>query len=193
MARFVPDPHVLRLGEALAALRRQRGLSQAEAGARLEMTSQGWGLYEAGRRPGLFRPDVQRRLTGALDSTPEALALLAAGGPDAAPAGPAAGLEARGRAFSGASIPQTHRLEVTDDALSPWADRGVVLEYRPGRPRPGQGCVILTTDGRRLARIFDRSAADGLHVRGAGRLEGKEVIDPSRVAQLCLVTARHEP
>jgi hypothetical protein len=30
-------------------------------------------------------------------------------------------------------------------------------------------------------------------VRGAGGLEGKEVIDPSRVAQLCLVTARHEP
>ena len=183
MARFVPDPHVLRLGVALAALRRQRGLSQAEAGARLEMTSQGWGLYEAGRRPGLFRPDVQRRLTGALDSTPEALALLAAGGPDAAP----------GRAFSGASIPQTHRLEVTDDALSPWADRGVVLDYRPGQPRSGQGCVILTTDGQRLARIFVRSAADGLHVRGVGGLEGKEVIDPSRVAQLCLVTARHEP
>jgi len=36
------------LGEALATLRRERGLSQAEAGQRIGMTSQGWGLYEAG-------------------------------------------------------------------------------------------------------------------------------------------------
>ena len=69
MSRFIPDPEALRLGEALAAQRRERGMSQAEAGARLDMTCQGWGLYEAGRRSGLFRPDVQRRLTGALDST----------------------------------------------------------------------------------------------------------------------------
>lgn len=193
MARFVPDPHVLRLGEALAALRRERGLSQAEAGARLDMTSQGWGLYEAGRRPGLFRPDVQRRLTGALDSTPEALALLAAEGADSPPAGSTVGLKARGRAFAGAPTAQTHRLEVTDDALSPWADRGVVLEYRPGQPRSGQGCVIVTADGQRLARVFVRSDAEGLHVRGAGGLDRKEVIEPGRVAQLCVVTARHDP
>jgi len=103
MSRFIPDPEALRLGEALAALRRERGLSQAEAGARLDMTSQGWGLYEAGRRSGLFRPDVQRRLTGALDSTPEALALalppMTAPSTDNRPAiAPAAqAVESRGR------------------------------------------------------------------------------------------------
>ena len=69
------------LGEALATLRRERGLSQAEAGARIGMTSQGWGLYEAGKRSSLFRPDVQRRLTGALDATPEALVLQMGGEP----------------------------------------------------------------------------------------------------------------
>ena len=69
------------LGEALTALRRERGLSQAEAGQKIGMTSQGWGLYEAGKRPGLFRPDVQRRLTGALDLTPEDLALAMLGAP----------------------------------------------------------------------------------------------------------------
>lgn len=96
------------LGEALAALRRDCGLSQAEAGARIGMTGQGWGLYEAGKRSSLFRPDVQRRLTGALGATPEALMLQAPGGaevstdrpktshPDNAPAH---GLSARGRAF----------------------------------------------------------------------------------------------
>ena len=61
MARFASDPDAAALGEGLAALRRAAGLSQAEAGARIGMTSQGWGLYEAGKRPGLFRPDVQRR------------------------------------------------------------------------------------------------------------------------------------
>jgi len=64
MPRFERDEDARRLGEALAALRREAGLSQAEAGQRAGMTSQGWGLYESGKRSGLFRPDVQRRLTG---------------------------------------------------------------------------------------------------------------------------------
>ena len=80
------------LGEALGRLRRAAGLSQAEAGARTGMTGQGWGLYESGRRPGLFRPDVQRRLTAALGAEPESLALEA-------------GAEA-GRTTGGASRPR---------------------------------------------------------------------------------------
>ena len=95
MPRFESDNDARRLGEALAALRRARGLSQAEAGARVGMTSQGWGLYEAGRRPGLFRPDVQRRLTGAVDATPEALILHLSEPPATAPA-PVSGMERRG-------------------------------------------------------------------------------------------------
>lgn len=191
MPRFVPDPEVLRLGEALAALRRERGLSQAEAGSRLDMTSQGWGLYESGRRPGLFRPDVQRRLTGALDSTPEALALIL-GGAVLEPPSSTTGVESRGRDFEGST--RSKRLEVRDDALSPWAEPGVVLEYQPGLPpRPGQGCVIEMTGGAVRVRLFERSDANAIHVRGAGALDRWEVIDRREVTRLSAVIARREP
>ncbi|WP_426025742.1 helix-turn-helix domain-containing protein [Brevundimonas sp. TSRC1-1] len=193
MPRFVPDPEVLRLGEALAALRRRRGLSQAEAGARLDMTSQGWGLYESGRRPGLFRPDVQRRLTGALDATPEALALLVSGAqtPHVDPA--ATGLESRGRGFDGPPPVVVKHLKVRDDALSPWAEPGVILEYQPDLwPRGGQGCVIEMKDGDLRPRLFDRSEDDRLHVRGAGALDRAEVIDRRSVARISAVIARRE-
>jgi len=192
MPRFVPDPEVLRLGEALAALRRERGLSQAEAGARLDMTSQGWGLYEAGRRPGLFRPDVQRRLTGALDSTPEALALLAGGAPPELEEGVDPGVASRGRGFQGAGTPPNRRL-VADDALFPWAARGVWVEFEPGLwPRSGQGCVVDLTDGSWRVRLFDQADDARLYLRGAGSLEEQEVLDRRQVARLSAVVARHE-
>lgn len=182
----------LALGEALAALRRERGLSQADAGARVGMTSQGWGLYEAGRRAGLFRPDVQRRLTAALDATPEDLALrLAAPTPSDSLA--ASGLEARGRAFSSAPAAPRETLRLSDDALSPWAASGVVLEYEPGRwPRRDQGCVIDMTDGSVRARLYLGSDGDVVRVRGAGSLEQEERIDRRDIRCLSAVLSRHE-
>src|SRR5690606_25261907 len=129
MARFESDDEVWRLGEALARLRRERGLSQAEAGQKVGMTSQGWGLYEAGKRPGLFRPDVQRRLTAALDATIEALMLDAAAAEPSAETtqapGSGAAVQSRGRAFDGPSPYPTHsvlqRLRLSNDDLAPWA------------------------------------------------------------------------
>jgi transcriptional regulator with XRE-family HTH domain len=149
MPRFESDNDARRLGEALAALRRARGLSQAEAGGRVGMTSQGWGLYEAGKRPGLFRPDVQRRLTAAVDSTPEALALHLAAAPADDPA--PSGVESPARAYADAVPAETRRLQLSSDDLAPWTASGVTLEYAPGRwPRRDQGCVIDMADGRRL-------------------------------------------
>lgn len=192
MSRFITNPEILRLGEALAALRRERGLSQAEAGARLDMTSQGWGLYESGRRPGLFRPDVQRRLTGALDSTPEALALLSSGAGDVAPSTKTTGLESRSRAFGGPPS-DVKQLAVSSDELSPWAESGVVLEYRPDLwPRRGQGCVVEMTDGTVRIRLFERAETDRLHLRGSGSLDGIEVLDRDHVARVSAVVARLE-
>ena len=192
MSRFQPDPDALRLGEALAALRRERGLSQAEAGARVGMTSQGWGLYETGRRPGLFRPDVQRRLTAALDASPEALALLAT--PVAGPAatGAVEGVEARGRTYD-AAAPRPRRIQVSDDSLAPWAVSGVVLEYRPGQwPRQGQGCVLEMTDGSVRLRLYQGADAEGLRVAGAGALDRTETIPRQAVALASAVIARLE-
>ena len=193
MPRFVSDPEVLRLGEALAALRRERGLSQAEAGARLNMTSQGWGLYESGRRPGLFRPDVQRRLTGALDSSPDALALLLSGQTEQpTAASDPMGLEGRGRAFEDRS-PRRTRIEVLNADLSPWAEPGVVLECEPGLwPRQGQGCVIEMTDGTTRVRLFETADDQHMHVRGAGGLDEVETIDRRMVVRTSAIVARLE-
>jgi len=186
----------MRLGEALAALRRARGLSQAEAGRQAGMTSQGWGLYEAGRRPGLFRPDVQRRLTLAIGATPEALALAAGEPAPSTPHNTPPGMESTGRAFTGASSGPAplRRLQLSNDDLAPWAASGVVLEYQPGRwPRRDQGCVIETADGQVLVRLYDRADADVIVVRGgAGGLSAEERIARAGARSVSAVIARLE-
>lgn len=198
MSRFEQDETVRALGEALATLRRECGLSQAEAGAALGMTSQGWGLYEAGKRPGLFRPDIQRRLTGALGLSFEDLGLAAARliGPGAAAA--PAGVASPGRAFS--PVPPTaprqsrERLQLSNDDLAPWAASGVVLEFDPSRwPRRDQGCVIDLCDGRRLVRVYDRADADRLYLRGgSGGLSTLTELERAEVKRMAAVTARLE-
>ena len=194
MARFTSDDDAgaegRALGEALAALRRERGLSQAEAGTRIGMTSQGWGLYESGRRSGLFRPDIQRRLTGALDATPEALVLQLEGEPASPEVLAANGVSARGRAFEGAPI-ASRRLRLETDELAPWASAGTVLEYAPGRwPRRDQGCVIEMDDGSLRARLYVRSDEAELVVRGAGALLTIERIPRARARAVAAVVAR---
>lgn len=189
MPRFESDLEVLRLGEALAELRRSRGLSQAEAGARVGMTSQGWGLYEAGKRPGLFRPDVQRRLTGALDATPESLALALS---DEVPLSPtSSGLESRGRVF-GERPATTRRLQLSNDDLAPWAMSGTVVEYEPGRwPRRDQGCVI-ETDAGLLVRLYVHADEDMIVVRRGRDLAIEERIARADARAVSAITARLE-
>jgi transcriptional regulator with XRE-family HTH domain len=188
MPRFESDSDARRLGEALAALRREAGLSQAEAGQRVGMTSQGWGLYESGKRPGLFRPDVQRRLTAALRASPEALALKLGAAP-AASSDPPTWMENTGRAFAGGLPGATRRLQLSNDDLAPWAASGVVLEYEPGRwPRRGQGCVIEMADGEMRVRLYEHGDADALVVRGVKG--GEERIARSATRQVSAVTAR---
>lgn len=184
------------LGEALSRLRRERGLSQAEAGARIAMSSQGWGLYEAGKRSGLFRPDIQRRLTSALDATPEDLALLlgevAATSPSAS-LGPSTGVSASGRGFESAPVPVRRQHQMDTDELNPWASAGTVLEYVQGRwPRRDQGCIVAMKDGSLKARLYVRSDDQELVVRGAGALLTLEKLNRSEVASVSAIVARLE-
>jgi len=195
MARFNPDPEIAALGEALAALRRAAGLSQAEAGARAGMTSQGWGLYESGRRPGLFRPDVQRRLTEALSATPEELALLVARTREATPMNQIMGVRSPDRPFasgSAASEVPIERMSLSTDELAPWAASGVVLEIDPGRwPRRDQGCVIDLVDGTRIVRLYVGADADRIIVRGGpGGLDNEVSLKRASVARVAVVRAR---
>jgi len=195
MARFESDDEVRRLGEALARLRRERGLSQAEAGQKVGMTSQGWGLYEAGKRPGLFRPDVQRRLTAALDATIEAL-MLDASTLEPSVEADVAGVQSRGRAFDGPAprppAVSSQRLRLSNDDLAPWAASGVVLEYEPGRwPRRDQGCVIEMNDGEVRVRLFERADAERLVLRGGpGGLAVEETMERSQARSVSAVMAR---
>ena len=200
MARFEQDSDVRALGEALASLRRDRGLSQAEAGARVAMTSQGWGLYEAGKRPGLFRPDVQRRLTAALDASSEDLALAAARADGVSPMVSVTGVESGARVWvgspkpAGASGVDVERLQLSNDDLAPWAVSGVMLELDAGRwPRRDQGCVIDMNDGGRLVRIYDRADSDRLYVRGGPQgLDVETTLARADVARVAAVVGRLE-
>lgn len=208
MPRFEQDNDVRALGEALAALRRDRGLSQAEAGARVAMTSQGWGLYESGRRPGLFRPDVQRRLTAALEASPEDLALaVVRGRTEVEPMSPAIGVESGVRSWvpaprisgpqiagSGRAPAGAERLQLSNDDLAPWAVSGVMLEFDAGRwPRRDQGCVIDMKDGGRLVRIYDRADSDRLYVRGGPQgLDVETVLGRADVIRVAAVIGRLE-
>lgn len=189
------------LGEALAGLRRATGLSQAEAGERVGMTGQGWGLYEAGKRAGLFRPDIQTRLTSALGTTPEAL-LLQRGSPPASGDGEGEGvrgMEARSAAFTGPGLTpargdETFTFLVQTEDVWPWASSGVVLVCDTGRwPRRGQGCVVETRDGERRVRLFDGADRDWLLLKGgAGGLDQAERVARADVLSLATVVARNE-
>ncbi len=192
MKRFRDDPEANALGQALAALRKGRGLSQAEAGARMGVTSQAWGLYEAGRRPGMFRPDVQRRLTAALDLAPEDLALEMARTSGAPSAVAADRLEEGGRVFSagGARAPARRTLQLRDDDLAPWAGSGVVLVYDLSVwPRRDQGCVVETEDGPVIG-LYHRGDRDTVVLRGPSG--EKRVLERSRIGSVGAVVARLE-
>ena len=155
------------------------------------MTSQGWGLYEAGKRPGLFRPDVQRRLAGALDATPEDLVLLIGSAPTLQSRPSSDGLQSRGRAFEAAPFAERRRLRLSTDDLAPWAAAGTVLEYLPERwPRRDQGCVIEMNDGSLRARLYVRSDDAELVVRGAGALLTIERIPRVETRMVAAVVAR---
>ena len=133
---------------------------------------------------------MQRRLTGALDSTPEALALKL-GSATASPAPVAArGVESGGRGFAGpAPVGTMRRLQLSNDDLAPWAASGVVLEYEPGRwPRRDQGCVIEMLDGTVRVRLYERADPEALFVRGLGG--GEERIARVETRQVSAVVAR---
>lgn len=195
MARFESDVEARALGEALARLRRDQGLSQAEAGARAGMTSQAWGLYEAGKRPGLFRPDIQRRLTEAIGATVEALGLQI-GVTSPAPPAVGTGVSSSGRAFSGvqpaAGTAGRHQFQVSNDDLWPWAASGVVLEYEPGRwPRRDQGCIVELRDGRRLARLYHGADETILLLRGGpDGFESEQRVRREDIQSVSAVVAR---
>ena len=194
MARFESDEEVRRLASALARIRQASGLSQAEAGKRAGMTSQGWSAYESGRRPGLFRPDVQRRLTAALGVDSETLALEAAGDAAPSPPGLSRGVESRARTWRGAgSSAELTRVTLDDDTLSPWAGRGVTLEWRTTEPRLGQGLIADMKSGERIIGLMADADARRVVVTVNTALNVTREIEREDIATLGAVIARLDP
>lgn len=186
----------IRIGEALGRLRRERGLSQAEAGSRIGMTSQGWSLYEAGRRAGLFRPDMQKRLTSALEATPEDLMLLAetALSPVPTPGTDGMGVQAKGRLFDPAPshIMRRERYCLDADDMGPWAFVGTIIEYELGRkPKQGGGAVVQLSDGRLHLGLWQGSDDRGIVLANADGV--KTQLPWHDIVSVSAVTGRIEP
>lgn len=186
----------IRIGEALGRLRRERGLSQAEAGARIGMTSQGWSLYEAGRRAGLFRPDMQKRLTSALDATPEDLMLLAKTTPSpiALPVVDGSSVQSKGRDFDPVASPKIRRehYRLDTDDMGPWAFAGTIIEYEKDRPpRKSSGAVVQLRDGRLHLGLWQGSDDRGVVLANADGIQTQ--FSWRDIVAVSAVTARLEP
>ncbi len=90
----VEDDTAKLLGRALLLLRKEKGLTQPQAGEAFGpapgISAQAWSQYEAGSRPGIHRPEVQRKLVAALgasvDDLQRHLYSLDGSGQDAIPA-----------------------------------------------------------------------------------------------------------
>lgn len=59
------------LGRALAYLRKEAGLSQAQAGEKIHTSGQNWAKYETGNAPSITQVDTQRRLAAAVGTDVE--------------------------------------------------------------------------------------------------------------------------
>lgn len=193
------DIELRRYGLAIAWLRREVGLSQAEAGACAGLSSQNWGQYEQGKRKKLFRPEVQLKLVSALGRAPtDFRSTLARITDDDGPAPLPQALAEEGRPFVWDQRPNSagrDRITVDHGNLEPWAGPGVILEFDYGqRPNEGQGCVVDLSDGSRMARVY--AGCDEEHVfllGGPGGLGTRLLLDHAMIRRIAKVTARLEP
>lgn len=182
------------LGKALAALRDRAGLTQYEAAQALNISTQAWQMYEAGRRK--FTPEQIARVTGALGNTPEDLMVQRARILGQEPPITAAGLaerEARafeiplwGRALVGPGGPAIGGADssegavdlkglrstgvgatrIADGSMIPWGAPGEAVIFDRDRwPKPGEGCVIETKVGDLFVKLYDHSDAGHVYAR----------------------------
>lgn len=163
------DAELKLLGRALANLRGRTGMSQDAAGEAVGMSGPGWGLYELGKRKGLFRPAMQARLAAALNSNADELRAeverLAANDPGVAPLRPqmasapetsdeSAMLEIRGRVQAGAWL-------ATDDVFNQAEPKRYPLARDPRYKHARQWLSEVLGDSMNLLGINER---DLVHV-----------------------------
>lgn len=166
-----------RIGQALKRMREDRGLTQAKAAERFNVSTQAWQRYESGERQWTQykMARVAEALGGDLEELLRYRSML-----DAPPGtvGEVIGLNDRGRAFAQPAARPTglvnelaallgahaDRMRLATDALSPWAEGGELIVFdRERPPRKGHGCVVEDLDGKLSVWMFD--GRDGQTVR----------------------------
>jgi transcriptional regulator with XRE-family HTH domain len=171
------------LGKAIRELRRRANVSQQVIAAALEMTTQGYGVHELGERR--FTHDKLQRILSAIGATEQELAaerarILGQAEPQgvAERAQPFV-LDVVGRSHAGGGAhrtvdirqllgPASGALEVAGEEMAPWAEPGETLFFDRDRyPKRGHGCIVETTDGAFVPRLYERS--DGSTLRTASR------------------------
>lgn len=186
------------LGKAIRTLREQARLPQSHIAKALDITTQGWGPYEAGERG--FTDEKLERVLESLGASEDDLERVRAellG--QAKPAGVAERsapflLDVVGRSQgphdNDATIavrrvdlrqilgPSSGAIEVATEEMAPWAEPGEILFFDRDRyPKRGLGCVVETRDGRFLPRLYERSDGSTLFVK---------VLNPPRIDSLAL-------
>jgi transcriptional regulator with XRE-family HTH domain len=177
---YTPDQAERRLiAEALRNLREARRpkVFQPAIAERLGMSTQAWQKHEAGERN-----FTEEKIEAALEAIGASRTELEA--EKARILGkPAPGLNERRSEFVveiASRSAETRRsldlrqllgpgadgVEMADDEMSPWAERGeLVLFDRNREPRRGYGCVVELKSGERLVRFYERSDGSSLFVR----------------------------
>lgn len=175
-------------GQALRAIREERGMVQGQIAEHLGVTTQAWQKYEAGERK--FTEDRLHRVLAILNATLEQLEFEKArllGAPTAksyAPTHPfpinvfgrsrlgqhGPGVYEAAEPFRTIDLrqiigPNSGAIELADDRMAPWGSSGeVVIFDRDRAPRRGFGCVVEMNDGTAIARLFERSDGSTLFV-----------------------------
>jgi len=154
-----PSPAQLelkRLGQALAAVRRRKELTQQDMGERLGVSTQAYQRYEAGLRrlPDYKLRSLAEAAGGTLEDVMRERAMLDQG--EVIPFAPRPG--EGGPLLNELAYllgPGADRLRLDTGALSPWADMGELIIYDRARPpRRDGGCVVEGLDGRLSVFMF---------------------------------------
>ena len=177
------------LGATFRALREERGLTQADVGAKLGMKAQGWHKYEVGERK--FTDDKMEGILAAIGVTlgeVDDMRSRILGRPQVRERARDEQflINVYGRARAGAQGIQvydvgeplrtldlrqllgkaTDGLEVAGDSMVPWAEPGeVVLFDRDRYPKRGAGCIVETKAGEYYVKLYEKSDGSTLFVK----------------------------
>lgn len=173
------------MGKAIRELRRMADMPQSAIAEALEISTQGYGKYEAGERR-----FTHERLDSILNALGMTEAELEAARSKVLGKAEPQGMAERGQPFvlnvvgrsqgAGMIAPASHRvvdlrqllgpssgaIEVATEEMAPWAEPGEILLFDRDRyPKRGQGCIVETKDGRFLPRLYERSDGSTLFVK----------------------------